>query len=150
MDHKTNEVHKSLTIKQNIHKAFDIWTNYIHLWWPKNHRLSKDPTSKVILEARANGRFYERTNDHAEFEYGTVELCEPPHHLIMSWYMGSHQDLPSKVDIRFTELSKGLTKLDIIHTGPEHLGEMWWQLVAKFEASWTQILAAFENALPGL
>lgn len=140
-------VQKTIVIEQTRERVFEVWTQNIHQWWPSNHRLSKDPTSKVILEARAQGRFYERTHDGAEFEFGSVELCDPPAHLVLNWYLGSNQTMPSKVDIRFTALTEKTTRIDIEHTGAEQLGDLWWQRVTKFDGSWDVILSAFKAQL---
>ena len=134
---------KSIVVAQSIDVTFRIWTEQIHAWWPTGHSLSGDPQTRVCIEGQRGGRFYERTSDGVEYEWGSIVVWEPPHHIIFTWYLGSNQELPTKVEVRFTALDDSQTRIDLEHRGPELIGELWWQRQAIFHASWDTILARF-------
>ncbi|MDO8485480.1 MAG: hypothetical protein Q7S35_11135 [Candidatus Limnocylindrales bacterium] len=43
-----------------VDHAFDVWTNRIAQWWPKDHTVSAEENLTVVLEGRPGGRIFER------------------------------------------------------------------------------------------
>ncbi|MCB0192398.1 MAG: SRPBCC domain-containing protein [Anaerolineae bacterium] len=136
-------VTKSITVAVNIERAFQVWTEQLHAWWPTSHSLSGDPHTQVFIESRVGGRFYERTTEGVEHQWGLVEVWEPPTYLTFSWYLGSGPKIPSKVEVSFLALDTKTTRVDLIHRGPELIGKLWWQRKHIFHASWDTILARY-------
>jgi uncharacterized protein YndB with AHSA1/START domain len=138
-----HEVTRSIVIQRDIQGAFRIWTEQIHAWWPAGHSLSGDPQTTVLIEGRVGGRFYERTSQGIEYEWGRILVWEPPNALAYTWYLGSGQELPTRVDVRFSDLGQGGTRIDIEHRGPELIGELWWANKAQYGAAWEKVLPAY-------
>ncbi|MCB0032632.1 MAG: SRPBCC domain-containing protein [Anaerolineales bacterium] len=137
-------VTKSMVIARDVAAVFRIWTEQVHLWWPAGHSRSGDPYTKVIIEGRVGGRFYERTSNGDEYEWGRILIWEPPHRLVYTWYLGSSQELPTEVDVRFVPLNPQQTHLELEHRGVELIGDLWWQRVKIFNDSWDKILMTFQ------
>jgi uncharacterized protein YndB with AHSA1/START domain len=138
-----NVVTKSIVVPLSVERAFRLWTEQIQRWWPTGHSISGDPRTQVFIEGKAGGRFFERTADGREYDWGAVGVWEPPHRLVFAWYLGSNQALPSRVQVQFVALTEGETRVEIEHRGPELIGELWWQRRAAYRASWDHILPNF-------
>jgi uncharacterized protein YndB with AHSA1/START domain len=131
---------KSITVQCTIEVAFKVWTEQITVWWPQGHSLSGNPSPEVFIEGKAGGRFYERTPDGVEYDWGEITVWDPPHRLVYNWYLGSDPKRPTRVDVRFTARGPDSTRVDIEHRGPELIGELWVRRSPGFNASWEELL----------
>lgn len=142
-----NVVTQAITVELAQERTFRLWTEQIRAWWPAGHSLSGDPRTQVFIEGKVGGRFYERTSDGTEQEWGRVELWEPPTRLVFTWYLGSGPALPTRVEVTFVSLAPTQTRVEIEHRGPELVGALWWARKNIFRASWEMILAQFARFL---
>jgi len=138
-----NVVTKSIVIGLNVERAFRVWTEQIGTWWPANHSLSGDPKTQVFIEGKVGGRFYERAPDGVEYDWGVVEVWEPPYRLAFTWYLGSSSALPTRVEVHFVALNENETRLELEHRGPELIGELWWLNKSRYNASWDKVLSKY-------
>ncbi len=136
-------VSKTVQVRCSLEAAFRIWTEQIDSWWPKGHSRSGDPRTVVFFEAGAGGRFYERTSAGVEFDWGRIVEWSPPHYFAFYWYLGSDPERPSRVDVHFTEQKNGETRVEVMHRGPELIGELWSQRSNRFQTSWEHVLTAY-------
>lgn len=127
--------------------AFQVFTAQIGRWWPRGHSRSGDPATSVALEGWVGGRLFERTPAGAEHEWGRVIAWEPPRHLAYHWYLGSGDELPSRVDVFFADAGDGRTRVAVEHRGPELLGELWARNSPIYDRSWQTVLAAYGAAV---
>ena len=135
-------VRKSILVERDIETTFRVWTEGIHRWWPTgSHSLSRDPHSQVFIEGEVGGRFYERASSGVEYDWGAVYIWEPPHRLAFTWYLGSGQTMPTHVEVTFIAIADAQTEVQLLHRGPELIGELWWQRMALFQAGWSAVLA---------
>jgi uncharacterized protein YndB with AHSA1/START domain len=139
-------VRKTLLVRCSVAAAFRVWTAQIDQWWPKGHSRSGDPGTAVYLEGRIGGRLYERTPDGVEYDWGEVLVWEPPHYLAYHWYLGSSAAQPTRVDVRSSAQMDGRTQVDIVHRGPELIGDLWAHTNTRFAAAWEHVLAAYSVA----
>ena len=138
-----NSVRKSILIAQNIERTFQLWTEQIRAWWPASHSMSGDPKTQVFIEAKVGGRFYERASNGVEYDWGAVELWEPPYRLTFTWYLGTTPELPTRVVVQFVPLEANKTRIEIEHRGPELIGKLWPQREGIFSAAWENVLSKF-------
>jgi uncharacterized protein YndB with AHSA1/START domain len=99
----------------------------------------------VFIEGKVGGRFYERASNGVEYEWGIIEVWEPPVRLAFTWYLGSKPELPTKVEVQFFSLGQRQTRLELVHRGPELVGALWWQRKDRFSLSWEAVLAKFAH-----
>ena len=138
-------VKKSIIVERDVATTFRVWTEKINLWWPiATHSLSGDGQSRVMIEGRVNGRFYERASGGVEYEWGAVTIWEPPYRLSFTWYLGSGQQLPTRVDVEFIALSASKTRVQLEHRGPELIGDLWAQRVHIFNDGWAVVLSQLQ------
>ena len=139
-----NVVTKSIVVGQDVERAFGVWTERIDAWWPVGHSISGDRRTMVLIEGKVGGRFYERTSDGVEYEWGRVLVWEPPYYLAYTWYLGSSQEQPTRVDVRFVSLGGNMTRVEIEHRGPELIGELWWLNKSRYSTAWDKVLTEYE------
>jgi len=74
-----------------------------------------------VLEPFVGGRWFERTADGTETDWGRVLVWEPPHRLVLTWQISpgwSYEPGPvlaSEIEVRFTAESGGRTRVDFEH-----------------------------------
>jgi len=114
-------VRKSITVKAGAERAFEVFTQGIDTWWPRTHHIGKSPMKKAIIEGRAGGRCYSEQVDGTDCDWGEVLVWEPPRRFVMAWKIthqwGYEPDVKkaSEVEVRFTPLEGGSTRVDLEH-----------------------------------
>jgi uncharacterized protein YndB with AHSA1/START domain len=142
-------VERSIVVPCSVTTAFQVFTAQLNRWWPKSHSRSGDPNTTILIEPRPDGRLYERTSAGVEHAWGSVIIWEPPHHLAYYWYLGSSNEQPSRVDVSFTEFDNGQTRVEIMHRGPELIGDRWARNSMIYAASWADVLPRYATCCVG-
>ncbi|MEZ5356186.1 MAG: SRPBCC domain-containing protein [Bryobacteraceae bacterium] len=133
-------IEKSVILHCDPERAFALFTASISDWWPKTHRLSKDPESVLTMES--TGRFWERATDGREVELGRVLLWEPPARIVMDFYLGTNPNQPTEVEILFSP--SGTSTLVTVHHRSKPGSEDLWMLRAPaFDRNWSVVLGEF-------
>ena len=143
-------VRKSVTVNADPETAFAIFTADFDSWWPRSHHLGKTPMTKGIIEARKGGRCYTEHEDGSEVNWGTVQTWEPPHRVVLAWQISSdwkcEPDLSkaSEVEVRFTPLGAGKTRVDLEHRHFERMaGGEAMRAGVNAEGGWGSLLQMF-------
>jgi hypothetical protein len=135
---------RQIEVRCSTDHAFEVFTQRVHLWWPPGHRKHAD--SRMVIEGRVGGRFFERTPSGNESELGTVLLWEPPQRVRYSWWPGANAK-PTEVDVVF-RAAGDVTRVEVTHSeGASGLGELWPERVKLFERGWGAVLPAFAAAI---
>ena len=122
-------VHKSITVKASPERAFRVFTEGIDTWWPRQHHIGTAELKKSVVEGRKGGRCYSEQTDGSEADWGTVLVWEPPKRVVWSWQITPQwkfePDLAksSEVEITFTPIPGGETRVDLKHDHWERHGE---------------------------
>lgn len=142
-------VRKSLLVKANREKSFAAFTGGIGRWWPRSKSIGSAPQTDVVLEPRVGGRWYERGADGSECEWGKVLEWEPPSRVLLAWQIGADwkfdATLVTEVEVTFTALASGETRVDLEHRYLERLGEGAERARAAFDSEdgWGGVLRDF-------
>ena len=121
-------VRKTITVKADAERAFRVFTQEFDTWWPRTHHIGKAPMKRAIVEGRAGGRCYTEQTDGTECEWGTILAWDPPHRLVIAWQIHGdwtyQPDLAqaSEVEVRFTPVPGGMTRVDLEHRHLERHG----------------------------
>lgn len=126
--------------------AFDVWTSRTSSWWPISHTVSGEPGLKVVFEAGAGGRIYERAADGRELDWGQVTVWEPPTRLAYLWHIGADRADATEVEIRFVDQGDATTQVEIEHRGWERLGLRGPGWRDTNRAGWDGVLPEFRTA----
>jgi uncharacterized protein YndB with AHSA1/START domain len=120
-------VRKSITVKADAARAFEVFTSRIGRWWPRTHSIASSPPKDVVLEPRAGGRWFEIGEDGSQCDWGKVLAWEPPARLLLAWQIGADwkydPDLITEVEVRFTPVEGGATRVDLEHRNLERMGD---------------------------
>jgi uncharacterized protein YndB with AHSA1/START domain len=133
-------VRKSITVEAPIEVAFEVFTEGITTWWPMaTHSLSGDGTRKVTLEGRTGGRLYETNSDGKELDWGSVTMWDPPSAVAFTWHLDRPANSAQLVEVSFSAEGTA-TRVDLVHTGWERLGEEGAGMAKNYDTGWDFVL----------
>ena len=144
-------VRKTVTVKMGVDRSFRLFTEEFDSWWPRTHHIGKSPMKRAIIEGRKGGRCYTEQVDGTACDWGTVLDWDPPHRLVLAWQIthlwGYEPDLAkaSEVEVRFTPVPGGATRVDLEHRHFERHGEGGEAMRTSVAApnGWSGLLALF-------
>jgi len=116
---------RSVTVQCPVERAFEVYTVGIGRWWPlETHSIAVGSGGKAVnavIEPRAGGRMFEVQADGKQAPWGTVDVWDPPHRLVISWQVNPEAPAPTEIEVRFTA-DGDATRVDVEHRGWERLG----------------------------
>jgi uncharacterized protein YndB with AHSA1/START domain len=148
---KPAPVRKTLTLRASPETAFRVFTDGIDRWWPRTHHIGKSDMVKTVMEPRAGGRWYEIGTDGVECQWGDVLEWEPPRRLLLAWRLnpqwGYDPNLLTEVEVIFTSIGDGETRVDFEHRGFESMGAMGDEARARVDSpnGWGALLGMFKT-----
>ncbi|MGB8472738.1 MAG: SRPBCC family protein [Candidatus Acidiferrum sp.] len=148
---KDAPVRKSITVKAGVQRAFEVFTAGFDSWWPRSHHIGKVPLKRAILEGRVGGRCYSEQTDGTECDWGEITAWEPPKRFVMAWQITAQWQYEpelsksSEVEVRFTPLENGSTRVDLEHRHFERMGAGGESMRAMVnaEGGWSGLLQMF-------
>jgi uncharacterized protein YndB with AHSA1/START domain len=137
----------AIDVRRGVQEAFRVFTEEIAGWWPvAAHSVEPDRVAAVVLEGRPGGRVYERWQDGGQADWGRVVAWEPPNRLVLSWSPDPERPAATEVEVRFTAVEPGHTRVELEHRGWERLGDQAAQVRSSYEGGWPGVLDAFAGA----
>ena len=143
-------VRKSIRVRAPLAHSFDVFTNGLARWWPRDHGIARKPVEKMLLEPKLGGRWIEISQDGSRTPVATVTVWEPPHRLTLIWQVNSQwlpdETMRSEVDIRFTADGADTTVVELLHHKFETMGaEGGAKLRNDVAGGWPGLLARFAS-----
>jgi uncharacterized protein YndB with AHSA1/START domain len=150
-------VRKTIVVNADIQRAFEVFTQNMGQWWPKEHHIGGSPLLVVVVEPSNGGRWYEKDEDGSECDWGTVLHWEPPTRLVLSWHLDGDFEFvaditrASEVEVRFTLETEGWTRVELVHRHFERHGDTGEQLRTQVDkpGGWTYVLSEYAKLLGG-
>lgn len=140
-------VHKSVTVAVPQALAFEVFTARIETWWPMaSHHIGEADCAAVVIEPHPGGRWFERGVDGRECQWGEVLVWDAPNRVVLAWRLNARwaydPTLHTEVDVRFTALDSGMTRVDLEHRGLEAYGDqaLAMQQVFSSPTGWNGML----------
>jgi uncharacterized protein YndB with AHSA1/START domain len=134
---------KTVTVPLAVEDAFRLYTEGIATWWPvSTHSVEKEEAETVTFEPGEGGRIYEQTKSGDEHLWGTVLTWDPPSRIVHSWYPSRGEDTAQEVEITFERAGSG-TRLELVHTGWETLGDQAVEVYGNYETGWDYVLGRY-------
>lgn len=148
-------VRRTITVDVPIEHAFSVYV--AQEFANPEHHLRDAPMERLVLEPRVGGRWFERSVDGGECDWGRVLAFEPPHRLLLSWQISpsfSVEPDPSKaseVEVRFIAETGERTRVELEHRELERHGPGWEQVRDAVDApdGWSDDLERFAAAATG-
>ena len=140
-------IRKSIVVSCSVERAFRVFTEEIGTWWPfaHGHSIFGAEAETAVVEGRVGGRVYERSRTGEEAGWGTITAWEPPHRLAMTWHPGRGEETAQELEVCFSP-EGGATRVDLVHTGWEHVGARVDETVAGYDKGWDFVLGRYVEA----
>ena len=145
-------IRKAELIAAPIDAVFDLLAHRMEQWWPRTHHIGPTDEYALVIEPFVGGRWYERSTDGTECDWGRVLAWEPPDRLLLRWSISPawqyDPDLQTEVEMRLIAESATVTRVVLEHRGLERYGEHADEMRAIFESprGWSGILASLHRA----
>ena len=148
---KDAPVRKSVTVKASVERSFEVFTAGFDSWWPRSHHIGAVPMKRTVLEGRVGGRCYSEQTDGSECDWGEITEWEPPKRFVLAWKITGEwkyePDLEkaSDVEVRFTALVEGLTRVDLEHRNFQRMAAGWESMREMVDSpgGWGGLLQAY-------
>jgi uncharacterized protein YndB with AHSA1/START domain len=147
-------VRRSITVDAPVERAFEVFTAGFGSWWPLDYHTGEQIPQTVVLEPRAGGRWFQRTADGADADWGVVLAWEPPTRVVLAWRFDAewkHNPDPAKqteIEVTFVAEEAGRTRVELEHRLLDRFGADAQQMRATFdsEAGWVGLLQRYAAA----
>lgn len=134
-------IRKSISVERPLQIAFRVFCEEMDQWWPGGFGKG----SKVFIEGRVGGRYYERSPAGIETEIGRVTAYEPPR-LVAFTFCAPDWEAATQVEVRFTAEGSG-TRLDLEHSGWEQNARLR-DASESYEKGWDFVLGRYQAHSP--
>ena len=138
-------VRQDLRVNVTPERAFEIFTAGLVRWWSKHYSINQSPIKDIVIEPRADGRWFERGEDGSECQWGKVLAWEPPSRLLLAWQItpsfSYDPDLVTELDVRFIAEDNG-TRVKLEHR-LEGYGAAAEDVFTVFDGGWQGLLESF-------
>jgi uncharacterized protein YndB with AHSA1/START domain len=120
-DATDSPVRKTITVNASPEQAFRVFTEGFDTWWPRSHSIGGHPMKHAIIETKPGGRCYQQSMDGRECDWGRVILWDPPRRFVLAWQLNEKWEFDSditkasEVEVHFTPLPDGSTRVDLEH-----------------------------------
>jgi uncharacterized protein YndB with AHSA1/START domain len=146
-------VRKTVTVDVPQAHAFSVFTEHFGLWWPlATHKIGKQDAVTAIIEPKRGGRWFERSADGAECDWGRVQVWEPPRRLVLTWQISANwqpdSTIQTEVEVTFVADGPDRTTVNLEHRQLEDYGKQAEMMRSIFdsEGGWSGILQRYANA----
>jgi uncharacterized protein YndB with AHSA1/START domain len=144
-------IRKSILVNAAPERAFKVFTEGMTRWWNKQYSINASPISEIVVEARAEGRWFERGEDGSECQWGKVLAWEPPSRVLLAWQIETgerwrfDESLVTELEIRFIADGEGTTRVELEHRNLDRLGDQAAVARQIFDSSdgWQGLLDRF-------
>jgi uncharacterized protein YndB with AHSA1/START domain len=104
------------------------------------------PAVAIVIEPRIEGRWFERSEDQIETNWGRVLEWDPPRRVLLAWQLDAtftyDPDFETELEITFTPDAGG-TRVDLEHRHLERFGDSAARMAASLGGGWPGIIEGF-------
>ena len=140
---------QSVTVSLPPQRAFDIFATRMGGWWKPGMTIGAKPHVEIVVEPRAEGRWFERDADGTETDWGRVIVWDPPHRLLLGWQLDAtfsyDPDLVTEVEISFEDLGNGSTRVTLEHRNLERFGPTAQKVAESLGSGWPGLMQLYAN-----
>ena len=138
-------IRRSITVSLTPAEAFRLFTSEMASWWPldthgRADEIAGEKTERLVVEAHPGGRIYEVLSSGAEADWAVVTTWSPPERLVLDWNPSSEERPYTEVEVTFTAVGEGATRVDLVHRGWERLGDAaGLSYRANYDTGWAYV-----------
>lgn len=144
-------VRREVVVAAGVERAFAIFTERYGEVKPPGHTLLGAPWASTTFEPWVGGQIVDRAVDGSECRFSDVRVYEPPRRVVFSWNIGPDWKLvadpanASEVEVTFTELGPGRTRVVLEHRHLDRHGPGWESLPRELGSGWPLYLERLEG-----
>lgn len=139
-------IRRTVTVKAAPQRAFERFTQDMAKWWPKEHHTGGEPFHAIVIEPRAEGRWFERDANGTETQWGKVIAWEPPARVLLAWQLDAtfkfDPDFVTELELSFVPDGTG-TRVTLEHRNLERYGDSAEKLREMLNGGWPGIFQAY-------
>jgi uncharacterized protein YndB with AHSA1/START domain len=143
-----------VTVELPRARAFDLFTQGMGSWWPREFSWARQSLERIGVEPRDGGLAYEIGPHGFLVNWGRITTWEPPDRFVLAWQIApdrSPQPDPSQaseVEVRFSDSGGGATRVEVEHRCWDRHGEGAREYRDGFEqaGAWPHVLERFAAA----
>jgi uncharacterized protein YndB with AHSA1/START domain len=147
-----NSVRKVVSVRAPQTVAWRVFTEKMGTWWPLAHyKIGRSNAVDAVIEPRVGGRWYERGEDGATCQWGSVLAWEPSSRLVLSWDITADwqydPDLKTEIEVRFIVEGDDATRVELGHRRLDRYGARRDEMREVFDkgGDWGRILGMFAD-----
>jgi uncharacterized protein YndB with AHSA1/START domain len=146
----TEPIRCSVVVRCSPERAFEAYTAEMGRWWPTGvHAVHPGQVAELVVDGRVGGAITERTGDGTEVSWADITVWDPPHRLGLAWHPSIEPTVSTDIDIRFVDAGDGTTRVDVLHSGWERLGDRAEEVRASYDTGWTFVIGHYVDHLGG-
>jgi uncharacterized protein YndB with AHSA1/START domain len=127
-------------------QAFIRFSAEIGVWWPlATHSLARrtEGVSVAFDRLEPGGQLVERWRTGEAHVWGTITAIEPHVKIAFTWHVGRTEDQAQCIEVTFSETAPGRTRVQLVHSGWELLGETAAVRRNEYDEGWSLVLSRF-------
>jgi uncharacterized protein YndB with AHSA1/START domain len=127
-------------------QAFTRFTAEIGRWWPlATHSLAgkTEGVSVAFEHLEQGGRLVERWTTGEAHVWGTITAIDPHVRIAFTWHVGRHEDQAQHIELTFHATAPGRTRVQLVHSGWELLGERANVRRHEYDEGWNFVLSLY-------
>jgi uncharacterized protein YndB with AHSA1/START domain len=139
-------IRKTVSVAAPPQRVFDLFTGHMGAWWPKGMTIGASPAVEILIEPHAGGRWFERSEDKVETNWGRVMEWDPPRRLLLAWQItaGWVYDASFETEVELTFAAQGAgTLVSLEHRNLERFGDNAARMAEGLGGGWPGIIEGF-------
>jgi uncharacterized protein YndB with AHSA1/START domain len=143
-------IRKSVFVRCDVERAFDLYTQGTDTWWPlethtRHEEVEGAKVERVEFPTEQGMPILEHLSTGDALPWGELLVHERPNRIVIAWKPNSNPHPPTEVEVTFTPEGGG-TRVDLEHRGWERLGALAEEGRAGYDEGWDFVLGRFANA----
>lgn len=153
---QSEAVRFDVTVEAPVDRAFEVFTGQFDRIKPREHNLlAPEAIVETVFETHVGGHVYDRGENGSVCRWARVLAFEPPHRFVITWDISPAWQVvtdpaeASEVEVTFTAVGPGRTRVELEHRHLERHGQGWESVrdgVAD-PAGWPLYLARYVAAI---
>ena len=127
-------------------QAFIRFTAEIGVWWPLATHSIAGKTSGVSIAFESltpGGQLVERWSASEAHVWGTIIAIDPDARIVFTWHVGRKEDQAQLIELTFKATAPGRTRVQLVHSGWESLGETAEVRRNEYHEGWNFVLSRY-------
>jgi uncharacterized protein YndB with AHSA1/START domain len=139
-------IRKTVSVAVPPERVFALFTGRMGAWWPKGMTVGASPAVEIVIEPHAGGRWFERSEDKVETNWGRVMAWDPPHRVLLAWQLDAtftyDPNFETELELTF-KAEAGGTRVEMEHRHLERFGESAARMAESLGGGWPGIIDGF-------